>query len=137
MARLVRGVWVVNARLVQESCLCGVGGELKRCECVHGATQAKLLQGLGLPEVVDVLEAVGEQKVKVVLRRESEWCVVGGEGKRPSGAVECSELEECEKHGGPVCAGRGEWEVGAGWWGWELGLGALLSRSRGLGHVSP
>ena len=52
--------------------LCGVGGELKRCssvECVHGATQTKFLQGLGLPEVVDALEVVGEQVVKVVLRR--------------------------------------------------------------------
>ena len=51
--------------------LCGVDGELKRrssVECVHEATQTKLLQGLATPEVVDVLEVVGEQKVKVVLR---------------------------------------------------------------------
>ena len=95
--------------------LCGVGGELKRCssvECVHGATPTKSLQGLGLLEVVDVLEVVGEQMVKVVLRRKSKWYVVGWEGKRPNAVVECSGVEECEECGGPVSAGRVEWEVG-------------------------
>ena len=54
--------------------------------------------------------------------------MVGREGKRPNDVLGCSGVEECEECGGPVNAGRVEWEVGveSGWkvvtgWGWELG----------------
>ena len=71
---------VVMPRLVRRD----VGQLPQMSSC---ATQTKFLQGLGLLEVVDVPEVVGEQMVKV-LRRENEWCVVGWEGKRASAVVE-------------------------------------------------
>ena len=50
--------------------------------------------------------------------------MVGREGKRPNAVVGRSGVEEGEECGGPVCAGRVEWEVGVEvtGWGWELGL---------------
>ena len=76
--------------------------------CVHGATQTKSLQALGLPEVVDVLDVVGEQTVKVVLRRESEWYggVGGQEAKRRGRVQECG--ERWSRRVGGWCRG-GSW----------------------------